>query len=468
MVFIYIYIILNFLLISSKENITDILVLKLKTYYPQTDNMRKNNSDYNFNDFIDSYLFSEIYLELENNNDNKLESNQVLKTIIKSETNSFILRNLNINHFSFCTFNTSLSLTFKNNILSPSYCQSEEVFKIYIDLSFSNFKLENFTLDNYFCLNDSICGEIGTDISSYQRTTQNNKDFISKMNNVLNSGEQNFAFHFSKEEPEEGIFVFGAMPHNYFKNKYNENDIITFYSDNSNFEIILDTITFNGKEYFSNETENEEDYIHIKISPDFEGIEFDKFFMDILINIYFNKYIKKNICRIENTFSLKIVIYCYGDKFGKKDIKEFPQIVFTKYKYNFNISFKNEDLFYFKNNKYYFKIFCKYNQYKRFALGRIFLKNYLTVFNADKKQIYFYNKLNEENISKTFYEKNKTLIIILILIGFIIFLFTGIFIGKLLFKERKRLANELNDKYEYKTNNNTNTNENLYNPEEDE
>ena len=151
-----------------------------------------------------------------------------------------------------------------------------------------------------------------------------------------------------------------------------------------------------------------------------------------------------------------------------KNIKEFPQIVFTKYKYNFNISFKNEDLFYFKNNKYYFKIFCKYNQYKRFALGRIFLKNYLTVFNSDKKQIYFYNKLNEENISKTFYEKNKTLIIILILIGFIIFLFTGIFIGKLLFKERKRLANELNDKYEYKTNNNTNTNENLYNPEEDE
>ena len=466
MVFIYILITLNISLIVSKGNTTDILVLKFKTYYPQTDNMRKNNSIYNSNDFIDSFLFSEIYLELENNNNNQIESNQILKTIVKAETSSFILRNPQ-NHFSFCTFNSSLSSTFKSYSQNPAYCQSEDTFKIYTDLSFTKFKMGTFEFDNYFCLNESICGEIGMDISSYKKTLQNSKDFILKMNNLLNSGEQNFAFHFSKEDPEEGIFVFGEMPHNYFKDKYNENDIISFYSDAYDFEIILDTISFNGKEYHSNKTENEDyyDYINIKITPDFEGIEFDKFFMDILINIYFNKYIEKNICKIEH-FVLNIIVYCYADKFGKKDINEFPKIVFNKYKYNFNISFKNEDLFYFKDNKYFCKIFCKYNQYKRFALGRIFLKNYLTVFNAEKKQIYFYNKINKENINKTFLEKNKNLILALMIIGFIIFLFAGIVIGKFLFKERKKHANELNDKYEYKAKNNTS--ENLYNPEEED
>ena len=99
-------------------------------------------------------------------------------------------------------------------------------------------------------------------------------------------------------------------------------------------------------------------------------------------------------------------------------------------------------------------------------MGRIFLKNYLTVFNAEKKQIYFYNKINKENINKTFLEKNKNLILALMIIGFIIFLFAGIVIGKFLFKERKKHANELNDKYEYKAKNNTS--ENLYNPEEED
>ena len=85
MVFIYILVTLNISLIVSKGNTTDILVLKFKTYYPQTDNMRKNNSIYNSNDFIDSFLFSEIYLELENNNNNQIESNQILKTIVKQK-----------------------------------------------------------------------------------------------------------------------------------------------------------------------------------------------------------------------------------------------------------------------------------------------------------------------------------------------------------------------------------------------
>ena len=122
-------------LIISEDNITDItnsLVLRFKTYYPKTKNMTINNTEYNSNDYIESLLFSYIYLELENEKD----PNQILKTIIKTEITSFNLRDFNINNYIFCNYNLSLSTTSKNTLIGDSLCLSEDIFKIYIDLSF--------------------------------------------------------------------------------------------------------------------------------------------------------------------------------------------------------------------------------------------------------------------------------------------------------------------------------------------
>ena len=453
------------IIILSKDNSSDILILKFKEYYHSTYNMLQNNTEYNCIDFINSYLFSPIYLILETEN-----INQTLNTVINGKTDSFILRHKNRNNFTICNFNASLSKTFNLNWLSESFCKSDEIFKIYTDIYFTNYKYVNFSLDNYYCLNDSICGEVGTDISIYK---DNNKDFISKMKNILNNGQQNFAFHYSSEKKDEGIFVFGNMPHNYLKNKYNENELISFYSKTYNFEIIMDTITFDGKEYYSNESYNDQDYydyISVEISPNSEGIEFDKYFLNVLIEIYFNNYINKNICEVEKINLITTIIYCYGDKFGKEDIKKFPKIVFTKYKLNFNISFENEDLFYYKDNKYFLKIYSKIGQYKKFILGRIFLKKYLTIFNAEKKQISFYNKkIIEEKLEKeSFWEKYGKVILISLIIGLLLFLFIGILIGKILFKERKKHANEMDDKYEYQSKKQNDDIEPLYNQNEDE
>lgn len=460
-------IILFFLLIIiSKEYFTDILVLKFKTYYPTTYNMSLNNTEYNSNDFISSFLFSQLYLELNTENQQNLDkvSNQTLNTIISAKTDSFILRNLNRNNITICNFNASLSNTFRLNMLSPSFCQSEEIFKIYTDISMSEYLKVNFTLDNYFCFNDSICGEVGIDISTYK----NNKDFISKMKKILDKGTQNFAFHYSSDKKDEGIFVFGDMPHNYLKNKYNENDLITFFSNDYIFEIKLDTVTFDGREYFSNEKDdlNYYDYINIAFSPDTEGIEFDKFFFNILLEIYFNDYIEKKICKIEEV-ELITIIYCYGNKFGKEDINKFPRIIFSKFKFNFNISFENEELFYYQDNKYFCKIYYKLGQSKRFLLGRIFLRKYLPVFNAGENSIYFYNKIIEKNGKESFLEKYQKIIIISFIALIIIFLILGILIGKMIYKERRKHANELDDKYEYQANKKNGV-EPLYNPKEDE
>ena len=233
--------------------------------------MTQNNKEYNPQDFISSYLFSKLYFELKTGNDVNVQNeiNQTLNTIINHKTDSFILRNMNKYNISFCNYNSSLSNTFKLNMQSPSYCKSSEIFKIYTDLSLSENINANFSLDNYNCLNYSICGEVGTDISTYK----NNKDFISKLKNILNGKFQNFAFHYL-ENKDEGLFIFGDMPHNYLKNKFKENELISFYSNDYNFEIIFDSISFNGKEYYSEENENINNYEHlnIAISPDTEGI----------------------------------------------------------------------------------------------------------------------------------------------------------------------------------------------------
>ena len=452
------------LIIITKENSTDILVLKFKTYYPTTNNMIQNDTEYTTNDFISSYLFSNLYLEFETCNEKG--RNQILNTMIKAKTNSFILRNPLKNNINICNFNTSLSNTFKLNMLSPSYCQSEEIFKIYTDISMNEYISTNFSLDNYFCLNDSICGEIGIDISIYKTE----KNFILKLNNILNKGFQYYSFHFSTNNKNEGKFIFGYMPHNYFKNIYNENNIISFYSNNYNYEISLDSITFDGKEYYNEEKKDDNfyDYINIVINPETEGIEFDNFYFDLLVKLFFNNYIEKNICFIEELELMTSIIYCYGDKFGKNDINKFPKIVFSKYKLNFNISFENEELFYFEDNKYFCKIYNKLGAYKQFVLGRILLKKYLTVFNPEEKKIYFYNKQTKKNSNETFFEKHRKLIIILFVVGLIIFLVIGIIIGKIIFKERKKHANELDDKYEYQSNNKNNTVEPLYSQKEEE
>ena len=86
----------------------------------------------------------------------------------------------------------------------------------------------------------------------------------------------------------------------------------------------------------------------------------------------------------------------------------------------------------------------------------MFLKKYFTIYNADKKQISFYKKiirnLDEEKEINNNLQNNKWIFIFLLLLLIIIVLVIGIFIGKQIYKERKKYANELNDDYLYESN----------------
>ena len=95
------------------------------------------------------------------------------------------------------------------------------------------------------------------------------------------------------------------------------------------------------------------------------------------------------------------------------------------------------------------------------------------MLNGDKKQIYFYKQeieQNEETVDKTFIEKYWIIIlisaIVLIIIFIIIAYLLGFLTGKCVYQGRKKLANELEDNYEYDNDVNKTTNP-LYNPKED-
>jgi flagellar biosynthesis/type III secretory pathway M-ring protein FliF/YscJ len=90
-----------------------------------------------------------------------------------------------------------------------------------------------------------------------------------------------------------------------------------------------------------------------------------------------------------------------------------------------------------------------------------FLKKYLTIFNADKKTIYFYknkqisqiNNNNESEANKSFFEEWWIIILIVFIVCLILFLILGIIIGRILYKNRNMHKNELDDNYEYQADN---------------
>ena len=461
------YILIWFLLliyIQSKEK-NDLLVFKFKTFYPPK---LSKDSEYNSNDFINSFLLSKIYLELETGNENEFEkgTNQILRTFIYSKANIFVFREFKKYNNILCNFNTSFSLSYFYKMLSSQYCESEQIVRINTDVELKDYLYDKFFIENYFCLNDSLCADIGMNIQDFPKSSH--QYFINQLHRILNSSEQNFCLNYLNPSQEEGIFTFGTMPHNFSRN-YNEKNLISFYTQPDFFSILLDTITFNEKEYFKME-EKLNNNVKLEISLEKEGIDFDSFHFDILKEIYFKQYIEKGICEIgEDGYSTKI-IFCYANKFNTNDIKNFPRINFVKYNLNFNITFDGEELFYYKENKYFCKIYCKYNTYRSFVIGRILLKKYLTVFNADKKQIYFYKNIIEEKeeiIEKSFYEKYEIVIIIMFVIMAIIIYGLGILTGKYIYQGRKKKANELEDNYDYKMDKN-NQNEVLYDQKEDE
>ena len=458
------------LILGLNNSYSNLAILKFKTYYPYLIENNLNDNSFNHIDYVNSIHLSQIYLEIEIGNESNYINNnsQTLNVIIDMYQDYFILTDSYFKNPAFhnnilCNYNISLSPTFKEKetpkiILSqkPCSCQGEDSFIIYTNISLNEYKYIRLGFIIDYCNKiTKLCGNIGL-----HRTIKNIKNyyFLPQIFNLSNISEHFWTLKYSNDSIDEGIIVFGKIP---FENSQISNkkevNIINIYSKNRNWEILMDELIFEG--YNNSDIIKKEEFLDVIISHEIEGLEFSDIYFDKLFNTFFRDYIIDNICSSFKVNKTYIIIKCKGDKFGIKNIKQFPKITFYKYKDSFNFSFEGEDLFYFKNNVYYFKIIKNLARLNKITLGRLLIRKYLLYFNPDKNEIYFYKDIQKNDIFKKINEQLFiiTCIIFVLLIVLLLFL-AGFLLGKRLYKVRKKLTYELNENFIYINDNKSSSN----------
>jgi len=452
----------NILQIESSGNSSSIASIKFKTFYPLSYNLAFNHSKFEVTDYMDSYHFSKIYLELETGDINK-NSNQTLNVLIDLKdimfsTIYFYFEQYNSQNTNLlCHFNCSKSTTLEMSKyyflyynIKGLFAESTDYFKIYNDLSLTNYNVTNLKFVNTEeHEHHTTCGNIGLANLNAKYIEFN---FISQLYKKLNLSEMTYYFNYSTSD-EEGLFIVGNMPHNYLPNKYNIEELIPIYSSNS--KVYFDEMIIEGYKM-----EDMDEQFQVLFSPDAEGLEFPDEYFDHIKHFYFKEYIDKGICHNESYRNPYEVIYCDNNtetndaNLSQKIIDKFPKIYFNKNKNYFSVFFTGKDLFYSKDNKLFFKI-IKNKEREYFLFGRIFFKKFISVFNLDKKQIYFYNNnlKGKDKEDNTPINLNIIVVIVSVLLA-IMFFPLGVYFGKKLFEKRSKLANELkDDDYQYQPEN---------------
>ena len=316
---------------------------------------------------------------------------------------------------------------------------------------FSNFK---FTFEKKIIYNNnSIYGLIiGLKLHDIDYET----NFLNQIKNRNIISSYILSFDFTKEN--EGLLIIGKYPHEYFPEKYNEDNFKLIYSSQPS-DAYLTSFVINFDEINSS-VNNEK----IEIQKSTKGHIFPN--MDLIIGVkeyrtfiekhFFNKYINMSICYKNSSYyewDIFFVFYCYDDE--KFNLKEFPLLNFYIKSENLKFEFTYKDLFKKIDNKYYFSIIFQNFDIGVWCIGKPFYLKYTLVYNGDAKMIGFYENRNlnkNKNRKKLLLELNSFKIFIIILL-FIFFLFLVIiisyYLGKKLNLIRKKHANELDDNYEY-------------------
>ena len=143
--------------------------------------------------------------------------------------------------------------------------------------------------------------------------------------------------------------------------------------------------------------------------------------------------------------------YCKKDK--KFDIKEFKSIYLKSADLEIIFELDYKDLFYYNNNYYIFLITFK-GESNIWNLGELFYKKYYIFYNQDSKTLGYYKGMEQEkkkNNDNNNGSKNLLLYILLILI-----LISVIVVGIIVYLKkgpRRQRANELDDNYDYESQN---------------
>ena len=250
---------------------------------------------------------------------------------------------------------------------------------------------------------------------------------------------------------KEGYIYLGDYPHMYNNIEYNKNLLKTAYSipnygSNNNIQLRMDKIYIINKNNNSNIILNNDE---ISINYGSGIILSTAEYFNKIIEIFFNKYINKNICKINierrNINNNYHVISCQKSEEFK--IEDFPSLYLFKEEFDFIFELNYNDLFEQIDNYYIFKIIYFPFSCDNFELGKPFLKKYQMSYNVEMSTIHFYKKNNRiNNIIKK--EKSQNIYILVILIILVVFCL-GIYYKKFFHTKRKLRKNELNEDFDF-------------------
>ena len=250
---------------------------------------------------------------------------------------------------------------------------------------------------------------------------------------------------------KEGYIYLGDYPHMFNNIEYNKNLLKTAYSipnygSNNNIQLRMDKIYIINKNNNSNIILNNDE---ISINYGSGIILSTAEYFNKILEIFFNKYINKNICKINierrNINNNYHVISCQKSEEFK--IEDFPSLYLFKEEFDFIFELNYNDLFEQIDNSFIFLIIYFPFSCDNFEFGKPFLKKYQMSYNVEMSTIHFYKKNNRiNNIIKK--EKSQNIYILVILIILVVFCL-GIYYKKFFHTKRKLRKNELNEDFDF-------------------
>ena len=256
----------------------------------------------------------------------------------------------------------------------------------------------------------------------------------------------------------EGRLIIGKYPHEYEPEKYKKEKFKTLYPDNpsmSRFNIYFDEVYI----IINNEKIYVEKNVKSNLLPNLGLIVGTDEYLKFIENTFFNQLIDSNICQKKYVGSGWVDYIMFScDNTDNFNIEKFHNLFFHIKSNNLTFDFSYNELFKQIFNKYYFLIVFESFGNGIWRFGKPFLEKFVFTYNGDSKQIGFYeNEKDTKTIKvddrKKYRFEMSSLKIFFIIILFIIFIALVIFISYCFGKKcnllRKKLANELDDNFEY-------------------
>ena len=448
------------------EQVFNYLVIPFKTYY-QREEKKEDEEEYNSINFIQDYLNNKIYFPVEVGSPPKevafiLTSKSSGLNIGYSICNKSEFTNLPQKYYEYSVENsTTYNLTSSNiKTISNTYSgyKSTELFKFYSDLEKNQiYEINDLPFiytskeDVFYLYEDGkICGLIGLTLFD-KGTFQETYNLISLLKQRNITKNYTFSYEYDNQNNEEGKIIIGEYPHNYNKNKYNEEQLRNDYAVAEHQDLVWG-LMFNSI-YFIGEDQNKtlvNDIKYARFIPELNCIRGTKSYRKEIEDEFFSYYINKNICRYDNN-----IMNC--DANSEFKVEKFPTLYFSHKKYNYTFELNYNDLFVKKGNKYFFLMILPSSHTEHFEMGKVFLKKYFFSYDLNKKTINFYNEnipiTKKDEIIK---DENTSYSIYLIIFGIILLVIAciiGFYIGiKLYAKSRNKRKNEIDEDYEYTLN----------------